>query len=1172
MPLVRAQVRNEYGLGQPELYKDVNREDPKAVLDGVAVAGLVGILRQLGDLAEFAAEVFHGLQEQVMSTASRSHKLMIRVQRIEAALPPLEKAVLAQTSHIHFAYTAGSEWHPRIRNEKNHFIYNDLPRFIMDSYEVCRDPPRLHLLDKFDAGGPGSCLKRYSDPTYFKKASGSSIDEDDEKVPREKKTRKSKKRRSSRRNGELSHGASLSNRSGRMQFTSPIVNGRSSSSQTASTVDMALKSDMGEHSNSFDSRTGSGYIECVFNLGSSMLPEEQGPKEVSSKLLQESDTLRSDFPVEQTRVIDDSISYSSSQEQIAPSSYCVMWDEKAEIMLSKAGKWEKDKSLEMNSDADIQETAAANLAKGDEMDIPCNDMDAPRSISFENQNDEIESEPDNYMDALNTIESESENDIDCYTKREVQQCSISDVECQSKWEVEQGDDAKNVDDENREDKLHAIMDDNVDHREDGLLAIMDDNVDHREDGLHAIMDDNVDLREDGLHVIMDDDVDHHKPIIESSAMSNIISNNDMSTSLPNPVPSEKFGNENMPQISGKSSDPDHSPGTYLCMSEEIGNDSLMKSVISDPSTSSGSTVSNMHDPATDRIINSVCDSQNSQTEISGVHSVGFWTNGGLLGLQPSKPPDFAVSSTLRGSAAENSEAFCLPNQDLMPFHNGPKGHSGTLNENAESNGKVRGSCSEKASPLVADLDDKLEKPVNSHCNKSLGSLNGIGLSLNTSFPQGNKHPVNPNVKTRSIESDEENDDNSSRMLGLGQKLLVNGFRQKVSIGHDGESESAVSAKTGVLEQRNGQQGISYQKTPWTTFDEQTGNGSPVNSLTSSPPLEHMKISFNPIDGFETSKLGLQFPDGGHYHETIRDMFPSFQLVPVPAIQVHDVALDTDDDTFCRSSPYMSDDCLSHCSDSNSEQWESGETPEFQDPELYDALSRLSSMESVSSSLQVGEAANNGIHVDGRNKTIVPGTGAEPPLSVSLDLPSFDAINPVLQDETKSSSDQKNQLELQNSMELTPLPPPPPVQWRVSKPCLDETEERQHALSESLRHELDRKLFGSVSQKPEPPLVNQQKVNDEAIALKPEKVDLEKLNMQKVANQLGSGRGMDEKEDFLHQIRTKSFNLRPTGTGKTSVTPGPTTNDKVSAILQKANAIRQVVASDDGEDDDTWSDT
>jgi hypothetical protein len=53
MPLVRFEVRNEYGLGQGELYREANSEgDSKAVLDGVAVAGLVGILRQLGDLAE----------------------------------------------------------------------------------------------------------------------------------------------------------------------------------------------------------------------------------------------------------------------------------------------------------------------------------------------------------------------------------------------------------------------------------------------------------------------------------------------------------------------------------------------------------------------------------------------------------------------------------------------------------------------------------------------------------------------------------------------------------------------------------------------------------------------------------------------------------------------------------------------------------------------------------------------------------------------------------------------------------------------------------------------------------------------------------------------------------------------------------------------------------------
>lgn len=47
-----------------------------------------------------------------MTTASRSHKLKVRVQRIEVALPSLEKAVLTQTSHIHFAYTAGMTLYP----------------------------------------------------------------------------------------------------------------------------------------------------------------------------------------------------------------------------------------------------------------------------------------------------------------------------------------------------------------------------------------------------------------------------------------------------------------------------------------------------------------------------------------------------------------------------------------------------------------------------------------------------------------------------------------------------------------------------------------------------------------------------------------------------------------------------------------------------------------------------------------------------------------------------------------------------------------------------------------------------------------------------------------------------------------------------------------------------
>lgn len=177
MPL----LRSCYGIGVQELYGKANKEDPKEILDGVTVSGLIDVLRQLGDLAEFAAEVFHGLQEEVMVMSSRSHNLRARMKQIESALSPLEKVVLAQRSHLHLAYTTGCNWKSHIQCDQNHFVYSEIPQFIMNSYEDCRSPPRLQLLDRFDPGGPGSCLKRYSDPNLFNRESVASGEASDDK-------------------------------------------------------------------------------------------------------------------------------------------------------------------------------------------------------------------------------------------------------------------------------------------------------------------------------------------------------------------------------------------------------------------------------------------------------------------------------------------------------------------------------------------------------------------------------------------------------------------------------------------------------------------------------------------------------------------------------------------------------------------------------------------------------------------------------------------------------------------------------------------------------------------------------------------------------------------------------------------------------------------------------
>ncbi|XP_047979711.1 protein SCAR2-like [Salvia hispanica] len=191
MPMNRYEIRDEYSLADPELYRAADKDDPEALLEGVAMAGMVGVLRQLGDLAEFAAEIFHDLHEEVMATAVRGHSLMIRVQQLEVEVPSVEKALLSQTDLSSVFYNTGVDWHANIQLEQNLVTQGDLPRFVMDSYEECRGPPRLFLLDKFDIAGAGACLKRYTDPSFFKLETSATATAN---VQREKKIRKAKKK------------------------------------------------------------------------------------------------------------------------------------------------------------------------------------------------------------------------------------------------------------------------------------------------------------------------------------------------------------------------------------------------------------------------------------------------------------------------------------------------------------------------------------------------------------------------------------------------------------------------------------------------------------------------------------------------------------------------------------------------------------------------------------------------------------------------------------------------------------------------------------------------------------------------------------------------------------------------------------------------------------------
>ncbi|KAI3474258.1 hypothetical protein Pfo_029046 [Paulownia fortunei] len=418
MPM-RYEIRNEYSLADPELYRAADKDDPEALLEGVAMAGLVGVLRQLGDLAEFAAEIFHNLHEEVMSTAARGHGLMIRVKQLETEVPSIERAFLSQTDHSSFFYravmwlkyhAAGVDWHPNLRIDQNLVTQGDLPRFIMDSYEECRAPPRLFLLDKFDVAGAGACLKRYTDPSFFKVETSGMTSAD---VQREKKIRKAKKKGPRWKNGETPEVLPTSHTKLHQLFLEERVeNGVRNPSRR-----VKLKRRLNGFP--FDSKTGKSYMEKLLKSPS---PDHKVLHEFSVNssplMLATNDHNESGLEVLEVR------SVSPDRESVGRKRSPPPSPDREEIMLNPS-MYEPskvpidDKICEVpNSYPSIAtDGISSTLDKVTGEKVIAVDAESNREGSLTGyQSDDIASEVDNYADAPSTMESEMDTDSEVRVK------------------------------------------------------------------------------------------------------------------------------------------------------------------------------------------------------------------------------------------------------------------------------------------------------------------------------------------------------------------------------------------------------------------------------------------------------------------------------------------------------------------------------------------------------------------------------------------------------------------------------------------------------------------------------------------------------------------------------------------------------------------------------------
>ncbi|KAJ9548918.1 hypothetical protein OSB04_021461 [Centaurea solstitialis] len=416
MPINRYQIRNVYSLADPELYKSADKDDPEALLEGVAMAGLVGVLRQLGDLAEFAAEIFHDLHEEVMATAARGHGLLARVQQLESEFPSIERAFLSQTCHSNFfpnsgqkfarrfvcvSYClAGIDWHPNRQIAQNLITTGDLPRFVMDSYEECRGPPRLFLLDKFDVAGAGACLKRYTDPSIYK-VEASSYEIESAETHWDKKIRKTKKKGSQWKGGETQEGSQLSHVKLHQLFLEERV--QNGAIEPARLVKLKKR----PNKLPFDLGSGESYMNKLLNS-----PEDKLVHEVP--VCSSPSTLPSGTPNgSRLEIPEDSMVGSALGSAVQSSSVQKIECGDPAYGLSRNVAERLSSELPISGPSSGAGIVSSTLEEEvDEKRIAVDEEIKTDGLQNGYVSDDVASDTDNYMDALGTMESQLDTDAE----------------------------------------------------------------------------------------------------------------------------------------------------------------------------------------------------------------------------------------------------------------------------------------------------------------------------------------------------------------------------------------------------------------------------------------------------------------------------------------------------------------------------------------------------------------------------------------------------------------------------------------------------------------------------------------------------------------------------------------------------------------------------------------
>jgi hypothetical protein len=146
------------------VHSEVYNKKSNEVLEAIAADKLVGLLRQIGQISDFAADIFSNLFKDAGGTYKRIGIIAQRIGTLEGQLPSIQSIFENNNPAFFYSALAGSNFIREPRPHEQLFTLDNMPEPIARVRASAHPPPEVAALDDF---AKKNCLASYSDPDLF---------------------------------------------------------------------------------------------------------------------------------------------------------------------------------------------------------------------------------------------------------------------------------------------------------------------------------------------------------------------------------------------------------------------------------------------------------------------------------------------------------------------------------------------------------------------------------------------------------------------------------------------------------------------------------------------------------------------------------------------------------------------------------------------------------------------------------------------------------------------------------------------------------------------------------------------------------------------------------------------------------------------------------------------